>query len=118
MIFGIGVDLVDITRFVKALDQTPKLRHRLFTETERELPPQSLAARFAAKEALVKAVGKATGLSFQGVSVSKDQQGKPFFELTGETEQTIRSHGIGKLHLSLSHDGNMAVAYVVAEVQN
>ena len=118
MIFGIGVDLVDIQRFEKALDQTPKLRERLFTASERELSTQSLAARFAAKEALVKALGKAKGLSFQGVSVTKDQDGKPFFEFTGESEQTIKSNGISKLHLSLSHDGNMAVAYVVAEASN
>jgi holo-[acyl-carrier protein] synthase len=118
MIFGVGVDLVDIQRFEKALDQTPKLRDRLFTESERELSYQSLAARFAAKEALVKAVGKAKGLSFQGVTVAKDQDGKPFFELTGESEQTINSHGISQLHLSLSHDGNMAIAYVVAEAAN
>jgi holo-[acyl-carrier protein] synthase len=115
MILGIGVDLVDINRFEKAINQTPKLRDRLFTEHERELTTQSLAARFAAKEALVKAVGKAKGLSFQGVSIVKDQYGKPSFELTGETKQTISSHGIQNLHLSLSHDGNMAVAYVVAE---
>jgi holo-[acyl-carrier protein] synthase len=115
MILGIGVDLVDISRFEKAINQTPKLRDRLFTENERELTTQSLAARFAAKEALVKAVGKAKGLSFQGVSIVKDQDGKPFFELTGETKQTISSRGIENLHLSLSHDGNMAVAYVVAE---
>jgi holo-[acyl-carrier protein] synthase len=118
MIFGIGVDLVDIERFEKALDQTPKLKDRLFTESERELSSQSLAARFAAKEALVKAVGKAKGLSFQGVNVAKDQDGKPFFEFNGETEQTIKAHGISKFHLSLSHDGNMAVAYVIAEVAN
>ena len=67
---------------------------------------------------MVKAVGKAKGLSFQGVTVAKDADGKPYFEFTGETEQTIKSHGIGQLHLSLSHDGNMAVAYVVAEVAN
>jgi holo-[acyl-carrier protein] synthase len=118
MIFGVGVDLVDIQRFEKALDQTPKLRDRLFTESERELPLQSLAARFAAKEALVKAVGRAKGLSFQGVSVAKDQEGKPYFEFTGESEQTIKSHGISQFHLSLSHDGNLAVAYVIAEVAN
>jgi holo-[acyl-carrier protein] synthase len=115
MILGIGVDLVDISRFEKAINQTPKLRDRLFTENERELTTQSLAARFAAKEALVKAVGKAKGLSFQGVSIVKNQDGKPSFELTGETKQTISSHGIQNLHLSMSHDGNMAVAYVVAE---
>jgi holo-[acyl-carrier protein] synthase len=116
MIFGIGVDLVDISRFEKALEQTPKLKERLFTESERGLSNQSLAARFAAKEALLKALGKAKGLSFQDVSVVKNEEGKPFFELAGETEKTIRAEGISKLHLSLSHDGNMAVAYVVAEV--
>lgn len=118
MIFGIGVDLVDIERFEKALDQTPKLRDRLFTASERELSPQSLAARFAAKEALVKAIGKAKGLSFQGVSVAKNQDGKPYFEFTGETEKTIKAQGISHLHLSLSHDSNIAVAYVIAEVAN
>lgn len=118
MIFGIGVDLVDISRFEKAIDQTPKLRDRLFTDSEKELSLQSLAARFAAKEALVKAVGKAKGLSFQGVSIAKDKQGKPYFELTGETKETVESLGIQNLHLSLSHDGNMAVAYVVAEAAN
>ena len=115
MILGIGVDLVDISRFEKAIDQTPKLKDRLFTEDEKSLSTQSLAARFAAKEALMKAVGKAKGLSFQGVSVVKNEDGRPFFQLTGETEQTIKSHGIQNLHLSLSHDGDMAVAYVVAE---
>jgi holo-[acyl-carrier protein] synthase len=115
MILGIGVDLVDISRFEKAINQTPKLRDRLFTENERELTTQSLAARFAAKEALVKAVGKAKGLSFQGVSVVKNKDGKPSFELTGETKQTVIDQGIDNLHLSLSHDGNMAIAYVVAE---
>jgi holo-[acyl-carrier protein] synthase len=66
----------------------------------------------------VKAVGRAKGLSFQGVSVAKDQEGKPYFEFTGESEQTIKSHGISQFHLSLSHDGNLAVAYVIAEVAN
>jgi holo-[acyl-carrier protein] synthase len=63
-------------------------------------------------------VGRAKGLSFQGVSVAKDQEGKPYFEFTGESEQTIKSHGISQFHLSLSHDGNLAVAYVIAEVAN
>lgn len=115
MIIGIGVDLVDINRFEKAIDQTPRLRERLFTEGEKDLSTQSLAARFAAKEALIKAVGKAKGLSFQGVSVVKDEEGKPYFELTGDTETTIRARGIQNLHLSLSHDGDMAIAYVIAE---
>jgi holo-[acyl-carrier protein] synthase len=115
MIIGIGVDIVDIARFENAIDQTPKLKDRLFTSAERELGTDSLAARFAAKEALMKAVGTAKGLSFQDVNVAKDDNGKPFFELSGETRSTVIEKGIGNLHLSLSHDGKMAVAYVIAE---
>jgi len=115
MILGIGVDLVDIARFEKAVEKTPKLRDRLFTEGEKELNSYSLAARFAAKEALVKAVGKAEGLSFQEVQIVKDDFGKPSFALTGQSQTTVSDRGIANLHLSLSHDGGIAVAYVIAE---
>lgn len=115
MIFGIGVDLVDVVRFEKAMTNTPKLKDRLFTQSEQELNLQSLAARFAAKEALIKAVGKAQGLSFQEVSIEKDQHGKPGFVLSGQSFKTIAESGISDLHLSLSHDGDMAIAYVIAE---
>ena len=115
MIFGIGVDLVDVVRFEKALTNTPKLKDRLFTTEEKDLSLQSLAARFAAKEALMKAIGKAHGLSFQEVSVEKDQHGKPSFVLSGQSSKTVSECGISDLHLSLSHDGNMAIAYVIAE---
>ena len=115
MIYGIGVDLVDVSRFEKAIEQTPKLKTRLFTESEIDLNSYSLAARFAAKEALMKAVGSSQGLSFQEVNVVKNDQGKPYFELSGETRQTVESAGIENLHLSLSHDGDMAIAYVIAE---
>lgn len=117
MIIGIGVDLVDVSRFEKAITQTPKLKERLFTEGEKSLNNYSLAARFAAKEALMKAVGKAQGLSFQEVEVVKDEFGKPSFELSGLSEQTVSEKGISSLHLSLSHDGDMAIAYVIAEGQ-
>jgi holo-[acyl-carrier protein] synthase len=115
MIVGIGVDLVDVVRFEKAIQNTPKLKHRLFTEGERDLSSYSLAARFAAKEALMKAVGKAQGLSFQEVQVVKDEHGKPEFLLSGQSQTTVAQRGIASLHLSLSHDGDMAIAYVIAE---
>jgi holo-[acyl-carrier protein] synthase len=115
MIVGIGVDLVDVARFERALSETPKLRNRLFSEAELLLTTNSLAARFAAKEALMKAVGSARGLSFAEVSVSNDAEGKPSFSLSGTTEQTIESAGIKKLQLSLSHDAGMAIAFVIAE---
>lgn len=115
MIVGIGVDLVDVARFEAAIQNTPKLKDRLFTEGEKTLTGYSLAARFAAKEALMKAVGKAQGLSFQEVEITKDEFGKPGFELSGQSKTTVSEKGIANLHLSLSHDGGMAVAYVIAE---
>jgi holo-[acyl-carrier protein] synthase len=115
MIVGIGVDLVDVARFETALQNTPKLKDRLFTEGEKSMASYSLAARFAAKEALMKAVGKAQGLSFQEVEIVKDKFGKPSFEITGQSLATVSEKGIANLHLSLSHDGAMAVAYVIAE---
>jgi holo-[acyl-carrier protein] synthase len=115
MIVGIGVDLVDVARFETAITNTPKLKDRLFTEGEKSLNSYSLAARFAAKEALMKAVGKAQGLSFQEVQIVKDEFGKPSFELSGSSEKTVLDKGISSLHLSLSHDGQMAIAYVIAE---
>jgi holo-[acyl-carrier protein] synthase len=115
MIVGIGVDLVDVARFETAIANTPKLKDRLFTDVEKSLNSYSLAARFAAKEALMKAVGKAQGLSFQEVQIVKDEFGKPSFELSGSSEKTVLDKGISSLHLSLSHDGQMAIAYVIAE---
>ena len=115
MILGIGVDLVDVARFETAITNTPKLKDRLFTDGEKSLNSYSLAARFAAKEALMKAVGKAQGLSFQEVQIVKDEFGKPSFELSGSSEKTVLDKGISSLHLSLSHDGQMAIAYVIAE---
>lgn len=115
MIVGIGVDLVDVARFETAIANTPKLRDRLFTDGEKSLSGYSLAARFAAKEALMKAVGKAQGLSFQEVEIVKDEFGKPGFTLSGQSRETVSEKGIASLHLSLSHDGGMAVAYVIAE---
>ena len=115
MIVGIGVDLVDVARFETAIANTPKLKDRLFTGGEKSLNAYSLAARFAAKEALMKAVGHASGLSFQEVEIVKDEFGKPSFELSGASEKTVLEAGIANLHLSLSHDGQMAIAYVIAE---
>lgn len=115
MIVGVGVDLVDVARFDQAIKNTPKLISRLFTDSEKDLVLNSLAARFAAKEALMKAVGKAAGLSFQEVEVVKDKFGKPGFALSGESAKTVAASGIANLHLSISHDGQMAIAYVIAE---
>ncbi|RFA19405.1 holo-ACP synthase [Subtercola boreus] len=115
MIIGVGVDIVDVPRFERSLQRTPALAPRLFAESERSLSLRSLAARFAAKEALVKAVGDPTGFRWHDVEVVTDALGKPSFRLAGSAAEAVEAHGIGALHLSLSHDGDTACAFVVAE---
>jgi len=77
MIHGIGVDICSVTRLQESLSRTPKLGQRLFTETELETRPESLAARFAAKEALAKAIGDPRLLSWQEVEIVSTDLGKP-----------------------------------------
>ncbi|MFC6708098.1 holo-ACP synthase [Flexivirga alba] len=115
MIVGVGIDVVDVERFIAKLDATPRLLERLFAEQERDLPPNSLAGRFAAKEALAKALGAPVGLHWVDAIVVKDDVGKPSMELRGSVEARANQLGIRSLHLSISHDAGIASAVVVAE---
>ncbi|MEO3808912.1 holo-ACP synthase [Sphaerisporangium sp. B11E5] len=115
VIVGIGVDLVDVARLEAALLRTPRLRDRLFTEGERELPPHSLAARFAAKEAVAKALGAPPGLDHRDAEITTGPYGRPRLAVTGRAAEVAAALGVTRWHVSLSHDGGMAVAYVVAE---
>ena len=115
MIVGIGIDVVDVERFAETLQRTPALRERIFTPGERALPIASLAARFAAKEALAKALGAPGGLQWHDCEVVKDAEGRPMFSLRGTVEARAASLGAATLHLSLSHDAGIASAVVVAE---
>lgn len=115
MIIGIGVDLVDLARFERAVTRTPGLLERLFVPVERELPLRSLAGRFAAKEALIKALGSSDGIRWQEMAVVNGPEGSPDFVLTGSTADAVAARGITSLHVSMSHDGGAAMAFVVAE---
>jgi holo-[acyl-carrier protein] synthase len=120
MIVGIGVDVVDLARFERALDRTPALKSRLFAEVElgtpqRVLSLRSLAGRFAAKEALIKALGDSTGIQWHDMQVVSDGHGNPHFELRGAAALVAATAGARRLHLSMSHDAGVAIAYVVAE---
>ncbi|GAA4581049.1 holo-ACP synthase [Planotetraspora phitsanulokensis] len=115
MIVGIGVDVVDVARFEAALNRTPKLRSRLFTDAERTLPPASLAVRFAAKEAVAKALGAPPGMSHLEAEILKEDDGRPTLRITGRAADVARELGVARWHVSLSHDGGVAVAYVIAE---
>ncbi len=114
-IIGIGVDVVDIERFAQTLARTPRLRERLFTATEQTLPIASLAARFAAKEALAKALVTDGGLAWLDAEVIRLPSGQPVFELSGTVRARAEELGVGELHVSLSHDAGIASAFVIAE---
>ncbi|MEV0623254.1 holo-ACP synthase [Nonomuraea sp. NPDC050404] len=115
MILGIGVDVVDIARFETALERTPRLRDRLFTEDEKGLPVRSLAARFAAKEAVAKALGSPRGLGHLEAEVCRGELGRPELRVTGKVAEVAYGLGVKRWHISLSHDAGVAVAYVIAE---
>ena len=120
-VVGIGVDIVDITRFAAVLERTPSFVDRIFTSDEsqtgegRRRSAQSLAARFAAKEAVAKVLVRTHGLQWHHCEVTTDEHGNPNLRITGTVDEAARSLGISRWHLSLSHDGGHAIAYVVAE---
>lgn len=114
-IAGIGVDVVDLARFERAVGRTPRLRERLFAESERDLPLRSLAGRFAAKEALMKALGEATGVTWHDMEVVSDVHGNPSMRLTGTALAIAERRGITNIHLSMSHDAGIAIAQVIVE---
>ena len=114
-VVGIGVDAVLVERFVASLARTPGLEARLFTDGERRRPDESMAARFAAKEAVAKAIGAPAGLCWHDVEVHSEDTGRPRLAVTGAVAAAAAVLGIAHWHLSLSHDGGIAVAMVVAE---
>jgi holo-[acyl-carrier protein] synthase len=115
MIVGIGVDVVDLARFALSLERTPHLAERLFTPLERQAGTDSLAAGFAAKEAVAKALGAPDGLGWHDAEVRHDSSGKPYLLVTGTVAAAAAARGIVRWHVSLSHDAGTAVAMVVAE---
>lgn len=115
MIVGIGVDTVDIARFERQLARTPALRARLFTPAEAPLGTPSLAARFAAKEALIKALGGSAELRWHDMEVQRDADRAPYFAPTPGLETALAARGARRAHLSMTHDGGAATAFVVVE---
>src|SRR3954454_20336768 len=114
-VIGVGIDVVDVERFGESLARTPGLRDRLFTPAEAARPLASLAARFAAKEALAKALGAPTGLAWHDAGGGSESSGRPRFELRGTVEQQAARLGVTDVLLSLSHDAGIASAMVVLE---
>jgi holo-[acyl-carrier protein] synthase len=121
-IIGIGIDLVDIERFRTSLERTPSMRTRLFTDVElayvapKSDPVPSLAARFAAREAVMKSLGLGLGaFGFHEVWVERAESGEPSLAVTGRALELAAEAGVQRWHLSLTHSASTAGAYVVAE---
>ncbi|SHG03115.1 holo-[acyl-carrier protein] synthase [Jatrophihabitans endophyticus] len=121
MIVGVGIDVVPVERFARALARTPGLAARLFTAGEQVTSSgtprgaESLAARFAAKEALAKALGAGGGMRWTDAEILVDDRGRPSVSVRGTVAARADSLGVARWHVSLSHDGGIASATVIAE---
>lgn len=120
-VVGVGIDVVPVERFAASLRRTPSLADRLFTAAEQVTASgaprsaESLAARFAAKEALAKSLGAGGGMEWTDAEVVLDDAGRPSLVTRGTVQDRADSLGVTRLHVSLSHDGGIAAATVVAE---
>ena len=119
---GIGIDVVDIERFRTTLERTPSMRTRIFTQIELDYvapqsdPIPSLAARFAAREAVMTSLGLGLGaFSFHDVWVERAASGAPSLAITGRAAELAHAAGVTRWHLSLTHSDLVAAAYVVCE---
>lgn len=124
MIVGVGVDQVEVSRIEGVLERRPRrARERLFTAAEREYceersPPwECYAARFAAKEALLKALGTGlgAGTAWREVEVVVEDDGRPRLEASGTTRRRMEEAGARRAHVSLTHEAGVATAFVVLE---
>jgi holo-[acyl-carrier protein] synthase len=124
VIVSIGIDIIEVARIREVLLRTPRFTERVFTRAEREycdsrgvVAAQHYAARFAAKEAALKALqtGWRGGISWQDVEVSARDSGAPYLIFTGEVLTTFKKFGATATHLSLSHTSEHAIAQVILE---
>ena len=121
MIVGVGVDVVDVERFKWMMRRSTTMIDRTFASGEARdaagtsRSAESLAARFAAKEAVVKALGDRGLLRPNDVEVITRESGRPDISLSGELLAISEQLGITNWHVSLAHDGGQAIAYVIAE---
>ena len=124
MIISIGIDIIEVARIREVLLRTPRFADRVFTAAERQycdsrgvVAAQHYAARFAAKEAALKALqtGWRGGISWQDVEISAHESGAPFLIFTGEVLEVFKKFGATATHLSISHTTEHAIAQVVLE---
>lgn len=124
MIVAIGIDIIEVARVREVLARTPRFRERVFTAAERAycdtrgvVAAQHYAARFAAKEATLKALqtGWRGGISWHDVEIASYESGAPYLMLSGLVSELLAQSGATKAHLSLSHTTEHAIAQVILE---
>jgi phosphopantetheine--protein transferase-like protein len=122
MIYGVGIDIVKVKRMRDVVEKWgQRFLERVFTESEisycyeKKEPYLSLAVRFAAKEALIKAIGSAVPVSLTDVEVVNVETGNPFLKVNGKLEDFFKEKLIKRAHLSLSHEHEYGVACVILE---
>jgi holo-[acyl-carrier protein] synthase len=119
-ILGLGVDISEIGRMERALARHPTMRERVFTAEERAYcdskarPAESYAGRFAAREAVVKALGGYRGKRWQDISVTRSSSGAPAIRLTGNAKARADMLGITQVLITFTHERTHAVAFAVA----
>ena len=123
MIAGVGIDMIEVERVAEKIGKNSGFRELVFSASEiayceaKANKYEHYAARFAAKEAFLKAIGTGwkNGTAFNEIEVQHDEEGSPEIHLLGETAKTLSSMGINKIHLSISHLKSIASAVVVVE---
>jgi holo-[acyl-carrier protein] synthase len=124
MIISIGIDIVEVYRIRDTIARTPRFVDRVFTKNERAYCEgkeaaafQSYAGRFAAKEAFLKALktGWRGKITWHDVEIVSDENGVPYLNITGEAKAILNAHGADRVHVSISHTSDHAVAQVLLE---
>lgn len=123
MIFGTGIDIIEVSRIKTVMERDIGFREKIFTQGEitycetKKNKYQHYATRFSAKEAFLKAIGTGWrfGIRFADIDIYHDEFGKPLIRLTGKAEELALRDGISKIHVSLSHLKEMATAVVIVE---
>jgi holo-[acyl-carrier protein] synthase len=122
LIIGIGTDIIEIDRIQKAMDRSTSFIEKIFTKSEieylksRNMRAEFAAGKFAAKEAVAKAIGTGfRGFDFRDIEIDKTTLGKPIVILRGNAKKMDKKWGKYKIHLSISHSKENAVAYAVIE---
>ena len=124
MIISIGIDIIEVYRIRETLERTPRFAVRVFTEKERAYcevkgvtSAQSYAARFAAKEAFLKALktGWRGRITWHDIEIVSNEMGIPSLEIRGEARKILENFGANQIHLTLSHTTEHAVAQVILE---